>query len=109
MVNNRSSDATEEIALKTLGQLQCQGGVLNESRAGKGNAIRRAFLDIDADVYLMADADLTYPATQARELLEPVLANKADMVVGDRHSSGGYAAETSASFILWQSFSKNFS
>lgn len=98
VVNNRSVDATEAIALETLQKLACQGGVLNESRAGKGNALRRAFLEIDADVYIMADADLTYPASQARELLEPILTHKADMVVGDRHSSGGYAVENKRQF-----------
>lgn len=69
------------------------GGVINEIRPGKGNAVRRAFLDIDADIYILADADLTYPASQVHELMAPVIAGEADMVVGDRHSSGHYAAE----------------
>jgi hypothetical protein len=69
------------------------GGVLNESRKGKGNAVRRAFLDINADFYILADADLTYPAARVRDLLAPVLQGRADMVVGDRHSAGHYAAE----------------
>lgn len=93
VVNNRSADATESIARATLDALGCAGGVLNEQRQGKANAVRRAFLDIDADVYLMSDADLTYPAGRARDLIAPVLAGAADMVVGDRHSAGHYAAE----------------
>lgn len=93
VVNNRSSDETESIARDTLLRLGCKGGVINEQRAGKGNAVRRAFLDIDADVYILADADMTYPAAQARELIAPILAGTADMVVGDRHSTGHYAAE----------------
>jgi glycosyltransferase involved in cell wall biosynthesis len=93
VINNRSSDETESIALATLSSLGCLGGVLNESRKGKGNAVRRAFLEINADFYVLADADLTYPADRVRDLLAPVLEGRADMVVGDRHSAGHYAAE----------------
>jgi glycosyltransferase involved in cell wall biosynthesis len=93
VINNRSTDSTEQTALATLAPLECAGGVINEIRPGKGNAVRRAFLDIDADIYILADADLTYPAAQVHELMAPVIAGEADMVVGDRHSSGHYAAE----------------
>lgn len=93
VINNRSTDSTEKTALATLERLACRGGVINEKRPGKGNAIRRAFLDIDADIYVLADADLTYPANQVHELMAPVIAGEADMVVGDRHSSGHYATE----------------
>lgn len=93
VVNNRSTDATEAIARATLAALGCAGGVLNELRKGKGNALRRAFLEIEADIYVLADADLTYPASAARALMAPVIDGRADMVVGDRHSAGHYAAE----------------
>jgi glycosyltransferase involved in cell wall biosynthesis len=93
IINNRSSDATESIARATLSSLGCSGGVLNESRKGKGNAVRRAFLEVDADIYVLADADLTYPAERVRDLLAPIISGHADMVVGDRHSAGHYAAE----------------
>ncbi len=93
VVNNRSTDATEQLARDTLRRLKCSGGVINETRPGKGNAIRRALLDIDSDVYVMADADLTYPASDVHAMLKPVLADEADMVVGDRHSQGQYANE----------------
>ena len=93
VVNNRSTDATKMIALDTLAKIRCSGGVLNESRKGKGNAVRRAFLEIDADVYILTDADLTYPADRVRDLMAPVIEGRADMGVGDRHSAGHYAAE----------------
>lgn len=93
VINNRSSDATEQKTLDTMSRYGCRGGVINERRPGKGNAVRRAFLDIDADIYILADADLTYPAAQAQELMAPIIAGEADMVVGDRHSSGHYATE----------------
>lgn len=93
VINNRSSDSTEQTARDVLSRLGCMGGVINEIRPGKGNAVRRAFLDVDADIYILADADMTYPASQAHELMAPVIAGEADMVVGDRHSAGQYAAE----------------
>lgn len=93
VINNRSNDNTESIARNTLARLATRGGVINEHRPGKGNAVRRAFLDIDADIYVLADADMTYPAARVRDLMAPVLAGEADMVVGDRHSAGHYASE----------------
>jgi glycosyltransferase involved in cell wall biosynthesis len=93
VVNNKSTDATYQIALQALADLNCDGQVINENRQGKGNAMRRAFVDVDADVYVLSDADMTYPAERARDLLRPVLENQADMVVGDRHSQGHYQKE----------------
>lgn len=93
VINNRSTDSTEQTALGTLSRLKCGGGVINEKCPGKGNAVRRAFLDINADIYILADADLTYPANQVHDLMVPIIAGEADMVVGDRHSSGHYAVE----------------
>jgi glycosyltransferase involved in cell wall biosynthesis len=93
IVDNGSSDGTGALAMAVLQRLGCAGGVLSEARPGKANAIRRAFTEIDADVYLMADADQTYPANRAADLIAPILAGHADMVVGDRHSAGHYALE----------------
>lgn len=98
VIDNNSKDATGEIAAYLLSRLGCQGGVISESRQGKGNALRRAFQTIDADVYLLADADLTYPAGMARELMAPIINNEADMVVGDRCSGGDYGRENKRPF-----------
>ena len=91
VVDNNSSDETGRIAQGTLGRLGCHGGVIDEPRQGKGNAVRRAFADIDADAYVLADADMTYPAGRARDLIGPILENRADVVVGNRHAEGRYA------------------
>lgn len=93
VIDNCSTDRTNQVARDTLATLSCPGGVIYESRKGKGNAVRRAFRDVDAVAYILTDADMTYPAEQAAELLAPVIAGAADMVVGDRHSGGNYAAE----------------
>lgn len=93
VVNNRSQDATPDIAAQTLRDLQCDGDVIHENLQGKGNAVRRAFIDVEADIYVLTDADMTYPAERIRDLLQPIIDNQADMVVGDRHSSGDYEKE----------------
>ena len=79
--DNNSSDGTAEIA-KEAGAV-----VRYEYQQGKGNVIRRMFREIDAECYIMADGDDTYPAENAREMAELVLNKGVDMVVGDRLSS----------------------
>ena len=93
VINNRSTDATALLAQKAIDEIACRGGVINELAPGKGHAIRRAFLDVDADIYVMADADMTYPAGAVLELIKHVSDNEADVVVGDRHALGCYSSE----------------
>ena len=97
VIDNKSTDATQQLARSTISSLGCSGGVIFEGRKGKGNAVRRAFRDIEADVYLLADADLTYPANRVHDLIAPIMANQADLVVGDRHSGGHYEVENKRS------------
>lgn len=79
--DNCSTDNTAELAEKA-------GAVVrHEYMQGKGNVIRRMFREIDAESYIMADGDDTYPAEYAREMVDKVLNKKVDMVVGDRLSS----------------------
>jgi glycosyltransferase involved in cell wall biosynthesis len=79
--DNNSTDGTAELAREA-------GAVVrHEYRQGKGNVIRSMFRDIDADCYLMIDGDDTYPAENARQMVDCVLSGRADMVVGDRLSS----------------------
>jgi cellulose synthase/poly-beta-1,6-N-acetylglucosamine synthase-like glycosyltransferase len=58
--------------------------VFRERRQGKGNVVRRMFADIDADIYLMADGDGTYSAADAGDLINTLITERADMVVGTR-------------------------
>jgi hypothetical protein len=58
--------------------------VRTEKQQGKGNVVRRMFADIDADVYVMADGDLTYDPAAAPAMVEMLLADQLDMVVGTR-------------------------
>lgn len=90
VVDNRSADRTAEIARDELELLGCAGGVLHEMRPGKGNAIRKAFRVIEADIFVMADADLTYPPQAIDLLIALIASGQADMAVGDRISTGTY-------------------
>jgi glycosyltransferase involved in cell wall biosynthesis len=94
VVENGSTDATGAVARAALRQLGCDGAVIVEPRRGKGNAVRRAFLEVDADFYVLVDADMTYPAQQVRELLKPVQAGEADMAVGERFTREQYRSST---------------
>jgi glycosyltransferase involved in cell wall biosynthesis len=79
--DNNSTDHTDEIARKA-------GAVVRyEHQQGKGNVIRRMFMEIDAECYVMVDGDDTYPASEAPKMVRDVLELQADMVVGDRLSS----------------------
>ena len=82
--DNNSTDHTDDIA-REAGDI-----VRYEYRQGKGNVIRSMFREIDADCYLMIDGDDTYPAENAREMVNLVLERKVDMVVGDRLSATYY-------------------
>lgn len=79
--DNNSTDGTGEIAAAAGAK------VVREYRQGKGNVIRSMFRDIEAECYLMIDGDDTYPAENAREMVNCVLDKKVDMVIGDRLSS----------------------
>ena len=66
--------------------------VVRERRQGKGNVVRRMFSDIEADIYIMADGDGTYAASDAPELVRTLITEGADMVVGTRrgvHADAG--------------------
>ncbi len=76
--DNNSSDRTREVAA-AAGAI-----VRSEEQQGKGRVVRRMFADIDADVYVMADGDLTYDPQAAPRMIALLLADRLDMVVGTR-------------------------
>jgi glycosyltransferase involved in cell wall biosynthesis len=76
--DNNSRDRTVEIA-RGAGAI-----VRTEIQQGKGNVVRRMFADIDADIYVMADGDLTYDPKAAPAMVAMLLDQQLDMVVGTR-------------------------
>ncbi|MEU6469544.1 glycosyltransferase family 2 protein [Streptomyces massasporeus] len=86
--DNASTDRTVEVA-RAAGAI-----VREETRKGKGNVIRRAFADVDADALLIIDGDDTYDASRARDLVDLLFEGPYDQVVGARRVSvdGAYRA-----------------
>ncbi len=76
--DNNSTDGTRAVAG------QAGAVVRSERQQGKGHVVRRMFADIDADLYVMADGDLTYDPKAAPEMVALLLAEQLDMVVGTR-------------------------
>jgi glycosyltransferase involved in cell wall biosynthesis len=78
--DNNSRDRTREVA-------EAAGAIVREERMqGKGHVVRRMFADIEADVYVMADGDMTYDAAAAPGLVDRLVEERLDMVVGARRS-----------------------
>ncbi|HEX8482468.1 MAG TPA: glycosyltransferase family 2 protein [Allosphingosinicella sp.] len=78
--DNNSADRTREVAAAA-------GATVREERMqGKGHVVRRMFADVEADVYVMADGDMTYDASAAPELVRRLVGERLDMVVGARKS-----------------------
>jgi len=79
--DNNSSDGTAAKA-------EAAGAIVrHEYLQGKGNVIRRMFQEVDAECYILADGDDTYPSSAAPAMVRLVLERQTDMVVGDRLSS----------------------
>jgi len=112
--DNNSRDRTREVAAKA-------GAIVrSERQQGKGHVVRRMFADVDADVYVMADGDLTYDPKAAPEMVDLLLAEQLDMVVGTRrheekdayrrgHALGNRAFTGLLSGLFGRSFSDIFS
>ena len=84
--DNNSSDHTADRA-RAAGAI-----VRSEARKGKGNVLRRAFADIDADIYVTIDGDDTYEAAALPRMIEALLEGPYDHVLGVRSSgeAGSY-------------------
>ena len=76
--DNNSSDRTAAVARDAGAKVR------SERRQGKGHVVRRMFADIDADIYLLVDGDATYDAASAPRMIDRLLSDHLDMVVGLR-------------------------
>ena len=80
--DNASADRTADEA-RAAGAI-----VRSEPAAGKGNVVRRMFADVEADVYVLVDGDGTYEAAAAPAMVERLVSENLDMVVGARVADG---------------------
>ena len=112
--DNNSRDGTAKVAAGA-------GAVVrSERQQGKGHVVRRMFADVDADVYVMADGDLTYDPQAAPAMVKQLLDEQLDMVVGTRrheekeayrrgHTLGNRAFTGLLAGLFGRSFSDIFS
>ncbi len=84
--DNASTDATAERAA------DAGAVVMSEPLPGKGNVVRRMFADVEADIYVLADGDGTYDASAAPAMVDRLIADNLDMVVGVRVEAEGQDA-----------------
>lgn len=107
--DNNSSDNSYNIAKET-------GAIVNKvSYQGKGEVIRRAFADIDSDIYIMVDADMQYDLSEINNFINYFMENKLDMLNISRevvdetvhrkgHSFGNMMLTGFANFIFGKKF-----
>ena len=76
--DNNSSDRTVAVAREAGAEVR------TERRQGKGHVVRRMFADIDADIYVLVDGDATYDAASAPRMVDALVSDHLDMVVGLR-------------------------
>jgi glycosyltransferase involved in cell wall biosynthesis len=76
--DNNSRDRTVEAARAAGAEVR------RERRQGKGHVVRRMFADVDADIYVLVDGDATYDAPSAQRMIDALLSDRLDMVVGFR-------------------------
>ena len=107
--DNNSSDNSYNIAKET-------GAIVNKvSYQGKGEVIRRAFADIDSDIYIMVDADMQYDLSEINNFINYFTKNKLDMLNISRevvdetvhrkgHSFGNMMLTGFANFLFGKKF-----
>src|SRR6202165_4656072 len=112
--DNNSSDRTIAVAREAGAQVR------SERRQGKGHVVRRMFADIDADIYVLVDGDATYDAASAPRMIETLLSDHLDMVVGFRvdqaeaayrpgHRTGNWMLTGFLSAVFGQAFKDTLS
>lgn len=80
--DNASTDRTASVAAAHGAEVR------REPRPGKGNVVRRAFADVEADVYVLIDGDATYDAAALPGLVQLLVDERLDHVNGARQRAG---------------------
>jgi glycosyltransferase involved in cell wall biosynthesis len=107
--DNNSKDRTAAVAREAGAEVR------SERRQGKGHVVRRMFADVDADIYVLVDGDATYDAPSAPRMIEMLVNDRLDMVVGLRadqvrsayrpgHRTGNWMLTNFLSSVFGQAF-----
>lgn len=97
VVDDGSTDGTRDI-LHALPASEDLKIIFQSQNAGKGAALRAGFAAVTGDIVVIQDADLEYDPAEYPNLIQPILANKADVVFGSRFLSGPHRV-----LLFWHS------
>lgn len=103
VVDDGSRDGTAELAAAAGARV-----LVNPRTVGKGRALDRALGSLDADVFLLLDADLGASAKEASALIGPVVSGDTDIAIGVLPRQAGHGGfrlvkRASAAWIRWLS------
>jgi glycosyltransferase involved in cell wall biosynthesis len=101
-VDDCSTDGTREI-LQSLPQSEQLKIIFQPENRGKGAALRAGFAFVSGDIVVIQDADLEYDPSEYGNLIQPILANKADVVFGSRFLGGPHRV-----LLFWHSVGNSF-
>jgi len=87
VVDDCSTDGTREI-LRGLPASENLKIIYQPRNMGKGAALRAGFAAVSGDIVVIQDADLEYDPAEYPSLIQPIVANKADVVYGSRFLGG---------------------
>lgn len=107
--DNNSKDRTVAVAREAGAEVR------SETHQGKGHVVRRMFADVDADVYVLVDGDATYDAPSAPGMIEKLVSEHLDMLVGLRvdqsvaayrpgHRTGNWMLTTFLASVFGEAF-----
>jgi glycosyltransferase involved in cell wall biosynthesis len=102
IVDDGSTDGTREILLELASENPAIKLLFQTQNQGKGAALRRGFTEATGDVVLIQDADLEYDPRDYKQLLQPILDGKADVVFGSRFLGGPHRV-----LYFWHSVANN--
>lgn len=97
VVDDGSTDGTRDI-LQALPPSVDLKIILLPGNLGKGAALRTGFAAVSGDIVVIQDADLEYDPAEYGNLIQPILANKADVVFGSRFLGGPHRV-----LLFWHS------
>lgn len=89
VVESNSTDGTREI-VKEFEATSHMKVFWQHQPKGKGNAVRTGLANASGDIVLIQDADMEYSLDDYEKLIAPIVENRADFVLGTRHTKGSW-------------------